>query len=202
MGLSNEAYALGAGIFFVCYAFLGAPCNLIMRKIGARKWISFTTLVWGLLSLLMAYADSEWKFLTIRILLGAAEAGFFPGMIYFCSIWFPQNYRASITGLFYIGAPLALILGAPLSGALLELNGFIGKPGWYWMFFIEGLLAMMVGAFAYYYLDDKPQDARFLNEDEKKILISELQIEEKKTVASKMSELLKIFIFGCFALCI
>ena len=99
-GLSNEAYALGAGIFFVVYAFLGVPANLLMRKFGARKWIGFTTLLWGVLSAAMAWADTEAKFLLVRTLLGAAEAGFFPGMIYLTSQWFPQQNRASIMGLF------------------------------------------------------------------------------------------------------
>ncbi|PLL95379.1 MFS transporter [Klebsiella michiganensis] len=120
-GLSNEAYALGAGIFFVVYAFLGVPANLLMRKFGARKWIGCTTLLWGLLSAAMAWADTEAKFLLVRTLLGAAEAGFFPGMIYLTSQWFPQQNRASIMGLFYMGAPLALTLGSPLSGALLDV---------------------------------------------------------------------------------
>ncbi len=137
-GLSNEAYALGAGIFFVVYAFLGVPANLLMRKFGARTWIGTTTLLWGFLSAAMAWADSEAKFLIIRTLLGAAEAGFFPGMIYLTSQWFPQRNRASIMGLFYMGAPLALTLGSPLSGALLEMHGFMGHPGWFWMFVIEG----------------------------------------------------------------
>ena len=123
-GLSNEAYALGAGIFFVVYAFLGVPANLLMRKLGARTWIGTTTLLWGFLSAAMAWADTEAKFLIVRTLLGAAEAGFFPGMIYLTSQWFPQRNRASIMGLFYMGAPLALTLGSPLSGAKLEqLNG-------------------------------------------------------------------------------
>ena len=121
-GLSNEAYALGAGIFFVVYAFLGVPANLLMRKLGARTWIGTTTLLWGFLSAAMAWADTEAKFLIVRTLLGAAEAGFFPGMIYLTSQWFPQRNRASIMGLFYMGAPLALTLGSPLSGALLEMH--------------------------------------------------------------------------------
>ncbi|MFT4021932.1 MAG: MFS transporter, partial [Acinetobacter sp.] len=102
-GLSNEAFALGAGIFFITYAFLGIPANMLMRKFGARSWIGFTTLLWGLLSSCMAFADTEFKFLAVRALLGAAEAGFFPGMIYLVSQWFPQNSRASIMGLFYMG---------------------------------------------------------------------------------------------------
>ena len=122
IGLSNEAYALGAGLFFVVYAFLGAPANLCLRKFGAKRWIGVTTLAWGALSMAMGYADSEAKFLTVRVLLGIAEAGFFPGMIYLTSQWFPQANRASVMGLFYMGAPLAMAFGSPLSGALLELT--------------------------------------------------------------------------------
>lgn len=190
-GLSNEAYALGAGIFFVVYAFLGVPANLLMRKFGARKWIGCTTLLWGILSAAMAWADTEAKFLLVRTLLGAAEAGFFPGMIYLTSQWFPQQNRASIMGLFYMGAPLALTLGSPLSGALLEMHGFLGKPGWFWMFFIEGIPAVIMGIFAWFWLDDTPAKARFLNEEEKKALIAQLQQEQRQTETSSVGTALK-----------
>jgi len=187
-GLSNEAYALGAGIFFVVYAFLGVPANLIMRKVGARTWIGLTTLVWGALSAAMAYADSEWKFLVVRVFLGAAEAGFFPGMIYLTSQWFPAQHRAGIMGLFYMGAPLALAFGSPLSGALLEMHGFMGKPGWYWMFIIEGLVAIIAGVVTFFYLDNKPQEARFLDQNEKEVLIAQLTSEESVKTSSNISD--------------
>ncbi|EGQ6419741.1 MFS transporter [Salmonella enterica] len=190
-GLSNEAYALGAGIFFVVYAFLGVPANLLMRKFGARTWIGTTTLLWGFLSAAMAWADSEAKFLIIRTLLGAAEAGFFPGMIYLTSQWFPQRNRASIMGLFYMGAPLALTLGSPLSGALLEMHGFMGHPGWFWMFVIEGLLAIGAGIFTFFWLDDTPQQARFLSLEEKNALIRQLASEEEKKVTSRLADALR-----------
>lgn len=190
-GLSNEAYALGAGIFFVVYALLGVPANLLMRKFGARYWIGGTTLLWGFLSAAMAWADSEAKFLLIRTLLGAAEAGFFPGMIYLTSQWFPQRNRASIMGLFYMGAPLALTLGSPLSGALLEMHGFMDYPGWFWMFIIEGLLAVAAGVFTFFWLDDSPQQARFLSEQEKQALIDQLAAEEEKKVTSRLGDALR-----------
>ncbi|MFZ3388461.1 MULTISPECIES: MFS transporter [Buttiauxella] len=184
-GLSNEVYALGAGIFFVVYAFLGVPANLLLRKWGARRWIGGTTLLWGALSAAMGYADTEAKFLIVRTLLGAAEAGFFPGMIYLTSQWFPQQNRAAIMGLFYMGAPLALTLGSPLSGALLEMHGFMGSPGWFWMFVIEGLLAVGAGVFTFYYLDDTPQKARFLSEEEKRVLLAQLALEDEKKTTSR-----------------
>ncbi len=190
-GLSNEAYALGAGIFFVVYALLGVPANLLMRKFGARTWIGTTTLLWGFLSAAMAWADTESKFLLIRTLLGAAEAGFFPGMIYLTSQWFPQRNRASIMGLFYMGAPLALSLGSPLSGALLEMHGFMGHPGWFWMFIIEGLIAVGAGVFTFFWLDDTPQQARFLTAQEKQVLINQLAGEEQSKATSRLSDALR-----------
>ena len=190
-GLSNEAYALGAGIFFVVYALLGVPANLLMRKFGARTWIGTTTLLWGFLSAAMAWADTESKFLLIRTLLGAAEAGFFPGMIYLTSQWFPQRNRASIMGLFYMGAPLALSLGSPLSGALLEMHGFMGHPGWFWMFIIEGLIAVGAGVFTFFWLDDTPQQARFLTAQEKQVLIAQLAGEEQSKATSRLSDALR-----------
>lgn len=188
IGLSNEAYALGAGIFFVIYAAFGVPANLLMKKLGARIWIGTITVIWGFLSAGMAYADTEFKFLLIRTLLGAAEAGFFPGMIYLTTLWFPVKSRASIMGLFYMGAPLALTLGSPLSGALLEMHGFMGKAGWYWMFMIEGMLAVVAGLFTFYWIVDTPDKARFLNKDEKKAIIDELKREETTKVTSNIGQ--------------
>jgi MFS family permease len=179
LGLSGQAFALGAGIFFVAYAVLGPPANLLMRRFGARRWIGVTTVAWGGISMLLAYADKEWKFLVLRLLLGAAEAGFFPGMIYLVSQWFPQGRRASVIGLFYMGAPLALIFGSPLSGALLELSGLGGRPGWYWMFLVEGTLAVAVGLCTFFYLDDEPRSARFLDPVQKAVLLAQLASEEE-----------------------
>ncbi len=190
-GLSDGAFALGAGIFFVAYAFLGVPANLLMRKFGARAWIGGTTLVWGVLSASMGYADTEWKFLLVRSLLGAAEAGFFPGMIYLTSQWFPQKSRAGIMGLFYMGAPLALTLGSPLSGALLEMHGFLGHPGWYWMFVIEGCLALLAGFATFLYLDNSPSEARFLAPEERTLLVSTLKAEESVKTTSKISDAIR-----------
>lgn len=191
IGLSNEAYALGAGLFFVVYAFLGAPANLCLRKFGARRWIGMTTLVWGALSVAMGFADSEAKFLAVRVLLGVAEAGFFPGMIYLTSQWFPQANRASVMGLFYMGAPLAMAFGSPLSGALLELHGWLGHPGWFWMFVIEGLLAVAAGVWTFSYLDDTPAQARFLDGKERQILQQQLLKEESSKSSATITDALK-----------
>ncbi|MGC6745006.1 MFS transporter [Escherichia coli] len=168
-GLSNEAYALGAGIFLCGICVSGCSGESFDAQTGGQNPIGTTTLLWGFLSAAMAWADTEAKFLIVRTLLGAAEAGFFPGMIYLTSQWFPQRNRASIMGLFYMGAPLALTLGSPLSGALLEMHGFMGHPGWFWMFVIEGLLAVGAGVFTFFWLDDTPEQARFLSKQEKNV---------------------------------
>lgn len=200
-GLTEQAFALGAGIFFVAYAFLNIPANMLMRKIGPRTWIGCTTLVWGFVSMMMGFADTEAKFLAVRVILGAAEAAFFPGMIYLASQWFPAKDRGYVMGLLYMGAPLAFIFGSPLSGALLEMHGALGHPGWFWMFIIEGGLALLAGIFTLYYLDNSPQDARFLSSDERAILIQALKdsVEENKATA-KLTDALKNIRVWHFAL--
>ncbi len=183
-GISNEAFAFGAGIFFVAYAALGVPANLMMKRFGAKRWIGLTTVIWGALSVAGAFADKEWKFITVRFLFGAAEAGFFPGMIYMASKWFPQSKRSGVIGLLYMGPPLALTIGSPLSGALLEMNGVGGFTGWFWMFVVEGLLAVAVGVIAFFLLDDSPARARFLNPAERDALMDQLSAEENSKSAS------------------
>lgn len=189
-GLSSEVFALGAGIFFVAYAFLGAPANLLMRKFGAKTWIGFTTILWAILSTAMAFTSNEFEFLLVRFLLGAAEAGFFPGMIYLASQWFPSTHRGKIMGLFYMGAPIALTFGSPLSGMLLKMHGFAGHPGWFWMFVIEGIISLLAGIFTFVYLENSPKEARFLSVEEREILIDALHSEEENKNTSKISDAL------------
>lgn len=187
-GISNEAFAFGAGVFFIAYAALGAPANLMLKRFGAKLCIGLTTIVWGALSVAVVLADKEWKFITIRFLFGAAEAGFFPGMIYMASRWFPHSKRSSVIGLLYMGPPLALTLGSPLSGALLEMNGLGGFTGWFWMFVVEGMLAVAVGIFAFFFLDDSPEQARFLNPAEREALIAQLSTEANSKAATSIAD--------------
>jgi MFS family permease len=191
IGLSNSAFALGAGIFFAAYALFGIPANLILNKIGAQKWLSITTAFWGVLSALTGLVQTETQFIVLRFLLGLGEAGFYPGILLLASIYFPNKVRASVVGIFVLGVPLALTLGSPLSGALLEMHGFLGKPGWFWMFFIEGLPAVFMGIFAWFYLDDSPAKARFLTASEKKALMDQLTLEQQQTETSNVSTALK-----------
>lgn len=189
-GLTAQGYALGSGLFFVIYSFLGAPSNLMMRKVGARRWLTILTILWGIVGTGMAFTHNQTQFIVVRILLGVAEAGFFPGAIYLTTIFFPRKQQDEIRGLFYMGAPLAMIIGAPVSGLLLQMHGILGMPGWFWMFLIEGVAAIAVGIAAYFYLDDSPKTARFLDAGEGEILaeaIAHGEADTKTKTESSMS---------------
>lgn len=176
-GISEGAFAFGAGIFFIGYALCEVPSNIVMHHVGARVWLARIMITWGMVAAAFAWATTETSFLVLRVLLGIAEAGFFPGIIYFFTFWFSARRRSSMMGLFYFGAPLSFIFGSPLSGMLLDIDGFLGVHGWQWMFVVEGLLASIVGIWALWYLTDRPQQADWIPEDEKQALISELEEE-------------------------
>ncbi|KVT72877.1 MFS transporter [Burkholderia ubonensis] len=177
-GLSDAAFAFGAGIFFVGYALFEVPSNLLMHRFGARVWMSRIMLTWGLVSACTAFVHDAASFYLLRVLLGIAEAGFFPGIILFLSNWFPARIRAQAMGLFYFGLPLALVLGSPVSGWLLDLPMPFGLHPWQGMFAVEGLAASMVGAIAFFYLTDRPADARWLSADERAALAATLGDED------------------------
>ena len=177
-GISDAAFAFGASIFFLGYALFEVPSNLIMHRVGAKIWMARIMVTWGLISAAMMFAHNEITFYILRVLLGIAEAGFFPGVILYLTYWFPSFARGRAMGLFYFGAPLAFIFGSPLSGLLLEFDGFWDLHGWQWMFMIEGLLASVVGVWAYFYLDNKPADAKWLTADEKTTLQAAIDAED------------------------
>lgn len=189
-GISEAAYAMGAGLFFLTYSLLEIPSNLIMRRVGAKAWMSRIMVTWGLASAATMFTRGPASFYSVRLLLGAAEAGFFPGAILYLTYWFPNHARGKILGLFYFGAPLAFVLGGPVSGTLLDLQR-AGLQGWQWMFLIEGLLSIAVGAWAYFYLDDTPDKARWLPAAEKKALLKQLSQEERERSALGPSTLLR-----------
>ena len=176
-GLSNAAFALGAGIFFIGYAVFEVPSNLMLHKIGARIWLSRIMVTWGLVSAAMMFAHDETSFYILRFLLGVAEAGLSPGVVLYLTYWFPQNQRGSAYGIYYFGVPVSLMVGGPVSGWLLERAQF-GLTGWQWMFVTEGLAASIIGVFAFFYLTDKPRDAKWLSTDEKAAIEHELEKEQ------------------------
>ena len=177
-GLSNAAFALGAGIFFIGYAVFEVPSNLMLHKVGARIWLSRIMVTWGLVSAAMMFAHDETSFYILRFLLGVAEAGLSPGVVLYLTYWFPQNQRGSAYGIYYFGVPVSLMVGGPVSGWLLETAQF-GLTGWQWMFVTEGLAASIIGVFAFFYLTDKPRDAKWLSRDEKAAIEHELEKEQQ-----------------------
>ncbi|SEQ84495.1 Sugar phosphate permease [Pseudomonas sp. NFACC02] len=179
-GISDTAFAFGAGVFFAGYALLEVPSNLILHKVGAKLWMCRIMVTWGLVSAAMVFAHNETTFYVLRFLLGVAEAGFFPGVILYLTYWFPHASRARAMGFFYFGAPLAFIFGSPLSGLLLELDGVLGSHGWQWLFAVEGLMATAVGIWAYFYLDNRPTDAKWLSAAERQQLQGVLDAEDSQ----------------------
>lgn len=167
--ISYASYAFGASIFFVGYAFLEVPSNLILHRVGARLWLSRIMVSWGAVSAATAFVHDSLSFYAIRFLLGIAEAGFFPGVIFYLTYWYPASARGRCYGLFYYGAPLALTLGGPFSGLLIERD-WAGLHGWQIMFIAEGLLASLAGIAVLFLLKDRPEQASWLRPNEKQAL--------------------------------
>jgi MFS transporter, ACS family, tartrate transporter len=188
LGLSQTAFGFGAGIFFLAYFVFEVPSNLMLERFGARKWIARIMVTWGILSGLMAFIPhishatgmgNENAFYLIRVLLGAAEAGFFPGIIFYLTLWFPAEYRARIVGYFMAAIPLSSVIGAPVSGALLTVEAG-GLAGWQWLFIIEAVPAIILAGVVFFYLTDRPADAKWLSTDERNWLAERLRLEQKQ----------------------
>ncbi|MBA2259708.1 MAG: MFS transporter [Acidobacteria bacterium] len=180
LGLSATAYGFGAGIFFLAYFLFEVPSNLLLVRYGARTWIARIMFSWGVLSGAMAFVSGETSFYVIRLLLGVAEAGFFPGIIFFLTLWFPAAYRARIIGYFMAAIPISTVVGAPASGLLLGLDGLLGLKGWQWLFIIEAVPAVILSVVVYFYLTDRPADATWLDVEERTWLVSRLDQEQKQ----------------------
>jgi ACS family tartrate transporter-like MFS transporter len=174
LGFSGSVYGLGAGIFFLGYFLFEVPSNLALSRVGARVWIARIAIVWGLVSISMIFVRGAISFCVLRFLLGAAEAGFFPGIILYFTYWFPGPERARAVAQFSVASMGAGIVGAPLSGLLLSLRGTAGLDGWQWLFLVEGLPAVVLGVVALAFLTDRPEAALWLPADEKRALIAAL----------------------------
>ncbi len=178
LGFSPGAFGVGAGIFFLGYVVCELPSNLVLARVGARLWIARIMITWGLLSAATAFVWNVPSFYTIRTLLGAAEAGFFPGVIYYVTLWFPAAYRARMYATFNVAVPLASIIGTPISGLILQhMDHTAGLHGWQWMFIIQGMPALIMGVVVLFALPDDPTKARFLNDGERNWLLGRLQKE-------------------------
>src|SRR6516165_8799469 len=177
LGFSSTAFGFGSGVFFLGYCLFEVPSNLVLHRVGARRWISRIMISWGVISAAMMFVRTATTFYILRFLLGAAEAGFFPGVVYYLSHWYPEGQRARAIAAFMTAVPVSGMIGGPLSGALLSLNGAFGIAGWQWLFLVEGLPAVLLGVIVLVYLTDRPETAHWLGSAEKDWLVTTLAAE-------------------------
>src|SRR4051794_25860491 len=180
VGIDPKTYGLGAGIFFIGYFILEVPSNLALARFGARTWIARIMLSWGVVSAAFALIGGPTSFLILRFLLGAAEAGFFPGVILYLTYWFPSEYRAKIVGIFMVAIPVAGLIGSPVSGAILGMDGVLGLGGWQWIFILEAVPTILLGIGAFVWLTDRPEHAHWLTPQQQGWLTAKLEGEARR----------------------
>jgi MFS family permease len=183
LGIGAAAYGLGAGLFFIGYALFEVPSNILLQKVGARIWLTRIMLTWGVVAACMAFIQTETHFYILRFLLGVAEAGFFPGVIYYFTRWLPGVERGKAIAIFLSGSALASLISGPLSGALLQISG-MGLHGWQWMYLIEGLFSVGLCFFVWFWLDSNPHDAKWLTGAEKDALVEAIETEQAEREAA------------------
>ena len=184
VGIGAAAYGFGAGLFFIAYAIFELPSNVMMEKYGAKVWLARIMVSWGIVSFLMAFVQNETMFYVLRFLLGAAEAGFFPAVIFYFARWVPAGQRGKATAIFIAGSSVAAALSGPIAGMLLSLHDVLGLRGWQWLFGFEGLLSVVVGITVFFLLDAKIQDAKWLTADEKSALTAAIADEDAQHSAA------------------
>ncbi|PHX37117.1 MFS transporter [Pseudomonas sp. NZIPFR-PS5] len=183
LGIGAAAYGFGAGLFFIAYAMFEVPSNILLQKVGARIWLTRIMLTWGIVAACMAFIQTETHFYILRFLLGVAEAGFFPGVIYYFTRWLPGVERGKAIAIFLSGSAFASVISGPLSGLLLQIDA-LGFHGWQWMYFIEGMFSVGLCFFVWFWLDSKPHDAKWLTEAEKDALVNTIDAEQKAREAA------------------
>ncbi len=191
IGLTATQFGVGAGIFFLGYCLLEMPSNIVLYRVGARIWISRIMISWGLASAATSLAVGPNSFYFLRALLGAAEAGFFPGVAFYLATWFPSEYRTRIIAWFMVAIPISAVVGGPVSGLLLEMNGIGGLAGWQWLFIAEGLPVVILGIVLLRVLADRPEDATWLNDEERRIVRTRLESERRPKEVRKLSAALR-----------
>jgi ACS family tartrate transporter-like MFS transporter len=179
LGLSSTAFGLGSGMFFLGYCLFEVPSNLVLHRVGARRWISRIMISWGAISAAMMFVRTPLTFYLLRFLLGTAEAGFFPGVVYYLGQWYPEAHRARAIAAFMTAVPVSGVIGGPVSGLLLQLNGTFGLAGWQWLFLVEGLPAIVFGVIVLVYLDDRPEIAQWLSPAQRDWLVRKLEDEKR-----------------------
>ena len=177
--LSPTVFGFGAGIFFLAYFIFEVPSNLLMERFGARRWLARIMVSWGIVAACMALTVGPNSFYALRALLGLAEAGFFPGVILYLTYWFPREHRAKIVGIFMVAIPVSTFLGSPVSGAILDVDGFMGLRGWQWLFILEAIPAVLLGLMVLVWLPDRPATAKFLTQDQREWLEDRLAAERR-----------------------
>ncbi len=185
VGISAAAFGFGAGLFFVAYALFEVPSNMLMERFGAKIWLTRIMITWGLVATAMAFVTSTEMFYALRFLLGVAEAGFFPAVIYYFTRWLPDADRGRATAVFLMGSGTASVIAGPLSGALLEMHGLLGHSGWQWMFFLEGLASVLLGLVVFRFLDNRLEDATWLTAPEKTALAAAIDAEQAARTAAR-----------------
>jgi MFS family permease len=184
LGITPKIFGAGAGIFFIGYVLFEVPSNLMLIRFGARHWFARIMVTWGLVSLMFAFVSGTTSFLSLRFLLGAAEAGFFPGVMLFLTSWFPSEYRARMIGAFAVALPASAALGAPVSGFILGLDGFLHLKGWQWLFILEAIPSLILGLVVLRTLVDSPSKATWLDVEERNWLESQLAAEKKQAASA------------------
>ena len=189
LSMSDAAFATGAGIFFIGYFFFEVPSNVLLKKFGARMWIARIMISWGVISAGMIFVKGEWSFYAMRFLLGLAEAGFFPGVIFYLTLWYPSKLRASRTAWFVAAIAVSGVIGNPISGWIMDrLNGAMNLAGWQWLFLSEGIPSVIVGLWVIYYLDSSIEEAKWLTAEEKALLANNVIAEDKHKTEHKLAD--------------
>jgi MFS family permease len=189
LSLSDAAFATGAGIFFIGYFIFEVPSNVLLKRFGARAWIARIMISWGVVSSCMMFVRSEWVFYLMRFLLGVVEAGFFPGIIFYLTLWYPSRLRSTRTALFVSAIAVSGVIGNPISGAAMDLlSGKAGLAGWQWLFLIEGLPSIAVGIWVFFYLDSSILEAKWLSSEEKDLLARNLDAEERHKTEVRLAD--------------
>lgn len=189
LSMSDAAFATGAGIFFIGYFFFEVPSNVLLKKFGARMWIARIMVSWGVISACMIFVRGEWSFYAMRCLLGLAEAGFFPGVIFYLTLWYPSRHRSTRTAWFVAAIAVSGVIGNPISGWIMDtLSGTMNLAGWQWLFLVEGIPSVLVGFWVIYYLDSSIQEAKWLTAEEKALLADHLEAEDKHKTEHKLMD--------------
>jgi ACS family tartrate transporter-like MFS transporter len=194
LGFSASVYGFGAGIFFISYFLFEVPSNLALHRFGARTWIARIMLTWGVIAGATAFVVGQNSFYVVRFLLGAAEAGFFPGVVYYITLWLPSEYRARMIGIFYVASPVAIALGAVISAPLLMLDGVFGIPGWQWLFVAEAIPAIVMSVVFFLVMKDTPKDAGWLTADEKALLLARVEEDRRLNTPPARLTLGQVFV--------